>query len=491
MFDVAADATTASWAATRRRSRRSSPTSPAWRRAAGARRRLRARRAHGRAGRAARRRRRRRGRSVGAVRGRGARRAIPASTSARRPPRSCRSTTTRSTPRSRSSSCTSWPTRSPGSREMARVTRPGGSSPRASGTTAAAAARSARSGTRRTSSTRRPTTSRPGRRGEGHLAELFARGGRERLEDSALTVAVEHATFDAWWELFTLGVGPAGAYVARLDEAHRAQLRELCREEFLPTASCMLGLDRARPRLAAPAAAASPAAAPARASSPGRGRPAGCSPHAEPLQPGPHGSVQEALHVVAVLLVLGAALLHLRQARHLRRRDVPPHARRRAGSGAARSRTTITHGPLGSSRASASAARPRPRSTRRHARAPRPSALRARSSSTYVAVEPALPSRRGGGTRCRSARPTRPICRRRMLWKPWFSEITTVIFSPCWSAVTSSLGLHQVRAVADVARSPRPRAARAARRARPAARSPCTRSRTRGGTRGRRSRPTA
>ena len=27
-----------------------------------------------------------------------------------------------------------------------------------------------------------------------------------------------------------------------------------------------------------------------------------------------------------------------------------------------------------------------------------------------------------------------------MLWKPWFSEMTTVIFSFSWSAVTSSVG---------------------------------------------------
>jgi SAM-dependent methyltransferase len=67
---------------------------------------------------------------------------------------------------------------------------------------------------------------------EGHLAELFREAGLRDVEDTALTVAVGHASFDAWWELFTLGVGPAGAYVARLDEEQLAELRELCRAEF-------------------------------------------------------------------------------------------------------------------------------------------------------------------------------------------------------------------------------------------------------------------
>ena len=39
------------------------------------------------------------------------------------------------------------------------------------------------------------------------------------IEDTALTVAVEHPTFEDWWERFTLGVGPAGAFTAGLDPA--------------------------------------------------------------------------------------------------------------------------------------------------------------------------------------------------------------------------------------------------------------------------------
>jgi SAM-dependent methyltransferase len=64
---------------------------------------------------------------------------------------------------------------------------------------------------------------------EGHLDELFAAAGCRDVEGSALTIRVEHPTFDAWWEPFTRGVGPAGAYLARLDDGRRTALREACR----------------------------------------------------------------------------------------------------------------------------------------------------------------------------------------------------------------------------------------------------------------------
>ncbi len=53
---------------------------------------------------------------------------------------------------------------------------------------------------------------------EGHLAELFEEAGLRELERTVLDSAVEHESFDDWWEPFTLGVGPAGSYVAGLDE---------------------------------------------------------------------------------------------------------------------------------------------------------------------------------------------------------------------------------------------------------------------------------
>lgn len=69
----------------------------------------------------------------------------------------------------------------------------------------------------------------------GHLTELFAAAGLRDVEESVISADVEHPTFDEWWEPFTLGVGPAGAFVARLDPTRQMQLRDLCRER-LPAA---------------------------------------------------------------------------------------------------------------------------------------------------------------------------------------------------------------------------------------------------------------
>ena len=68
----------------------------------------------------------------------------------------------------------------------------------------------------------------PGTR-EGHLAELFEAAGLRGVEATALSVSLEHSTFDAWWEPFTRGVGPAGDFLASLDTDRRTELREDCR----------------------------------------------------------------------------------------------------------------------------------------------------------------------------------------------------------------------------------------------------------------------
>jgi SAM-dependent methyltransferase len=68
---------------------------------------------------------------------------------------------------------------------------------------------------------------------DGHLAQLCESAGLQHIEPASLTVTVAFATFDDWWEPFTLGVGPAGAYVAQLDQAGREILRTQC-AELLP-----------------------------------------------------------------------------------------------------------------------------------------------------------------------------------------------------------------------------------------------------------------
>lgn len=64
---------------------------------------------------------------------------------------------------------------------------------------------------------------------EGHLASLFDRAGLDRTSVTTLTVRVRHASFDHWWQRFTLGIGPAGDYVGSLTPDHRAALRKECR----------------------------------------------------------------------------------------------------------------------------------------------------------------------------------------------------------------------------------------------------------------------
>jgi SAM-dependent methyltransferase len=64
----------------------------------------------------------------------------------------------------------------------------------------------------------------------GQLATLARAAGWSDVIDGSMTVEVEHPTFDQWWEPFTLGVGPAGGYVAGLTESDRARLRGRCRD---------------------------------------------------------------------------------------------------------------------------------------------------------------------------------------------------------------------------------------------------------------------
>ena len=122
-----------------------------------------------------------------------------------------------------------------GLREMARVTRPGGrvaanvwdyaggSGPltefwerRARPRPGASGRGPARRGTRE--ATWRQLM-REGRAARGHRRP----GRRDR----------RLASYDEWWDPYTLGVGPAGSYVAALDPAGRDRLRARC-ESLLP-----------------------------------------------------------------------------------------------------------------------------------------------------------------------------------------------------------------------------------------------------------------
>jgi SAM-dependent methyltransferase len=69
---------------------------------------------------------------------------------------------------------------------------------------------------------------------EGALARLFTEAGLSGVQPGALTVQVPYLSFGKWWEPFTLGVGPAGTYVAALPPERREQLREQCRQRLGP-----------------------------------------------------------------------------------------------------------------------------------------------------------------------------------------------------------------------------------------------------------------
>jgi SAM-dependent methyltransferase len=65
---------------------------------------------------------------------------------------------------------------------------------------------------------------------QGQLGDYFRQAGLDEVTETSLMLAVEHRSFEEWWEPFTLGVGPAGTFVASLEPTYRARLREQCRK---------------------------------------------------------------------------------------------------------------------------------------------------------------------------------------------------------------------------------------------------------------------
>jgi ubiquinone/menaquinone biosynthesis C-methylase UbiE len=70
--------------------------------------------------------------------------------------------------------------------------------------------------------------------GRGQLAKLLHAAGCTGVAEDKLTIAQAFDDFDAWWEPYTLGVAPAGAQLAALDEPTRERVRETARGLFPP-----------------------------------------------------------------------------------------------------------------------------------------------------------------------------------------------------------------------------------------------------------------
>ncbi|MFC6704168.1 class I SAM-dependent methyltransferase [Flexivirga alba] len=137
-----------------------------------------------------------------------------------------------------------------GLREMARVTRPGGLVAACVwdlGPRGRAPISLLWKAVHDLDSTSSGEASMPGTR-EGQLAMLAEDAGLTEIQDGELTVSAPFLDFEDWWEPYTRGVGPAGQYIAGLDDAGRKRLRDRCREllpdrpfEISATAWCVRG----------------------------------------------------------------------------------------------------------------------------------------------------------------------------------------------------------------------------------------------------------
>ena len=118
-----------------------------------------------------------------------------------------------------------------GVREMARVTRPGGTVAACMWDIAAGGMTMLRIfwtavHERRPERRRRAADARDGRgRHRRALRPRRARGRRRRGDHRS----ADYAGFDDFWEPFTFAVGPAGSYLASLGDEQRERVREACR----------------------------------------------------------------------------------------------------------------------------------------------------------------------------------------------------------------------------------------------------------------------
>lgn len=67
---------------------------------------------------------------------------------------------------------------------------------------------------------------------DGDIADRFRRAGLADVESGALTAHVQYTDFDDFWEPFTYAVGPAGGFLGSLTPTQRDAVQEFCRAEI-------------------------------------------------------------------------------------------------------------------------------------------------------------------------------------------------------------------------------------------------------------------
>ena len=63
----------------------------------------------------------------------------------------------------------------------------------------------------------------------GDIADRFRRAGLQDVRDGQLEASADYTSFDDFWEPFTFAVGPAGQHLASLSAEQQERVREACR----------------------------------------------------------------------------------------------------------------------------------------------------------------------------------------------------------------------------------------------------------------------
>ena len=67
---------------------------------------------------------------------------------------------------------------------------------------------------------------------EGDLADRLERAGLEDVEDGTISASADYTGFDDFWEPYTRAVGPSGQHLASLEPSQQDAIREICRAKL-------------------------------------------------------------------------------------------------------------------------------------------------------------------------------------------------------------------------------------------------------------------